>query len=158
MQKHFASPVEEVVLAGIEVRGGLVIVGRLHILAVLLIDLPEEVAQLAGVLDLHQFKDHAPGRVSLAEEEIGHGEIVAIVVSVRTDLVGALQIRLRLRQLSRLNVELGQIVVGVVIPGLQLDGFAELLGRQFGLPRAHQGGAQVDASFGQFGLDLRRRS
>ena len=50
MEKHLASPVEQVVLAGIEMSGGFIVIGRFHVFAVLLVDLAEQVVQFARVL------------------------------------------------------------------------------------------------------------
>ncbi len=47
MQQHLAAPCEQVLLTGFEMRGSFVIIGRGHELAILLVDLTEQIVQLA---------------------------------------------------------------------------------------------------------------
>ena len=149
MEKHFASPVEEIVFAGIEVCGGFEVVRRLHIFAVLLVDLAEQVVQLPRVFQLDQVVDDLARLVALAEQEIGHGQIVAVVVGAGIDLLGLFEVGLGFGNLSRLNVELAQVVVGVVARGLQRECLAELLAGQIGFAGMREARAQVGPCLGQ---------
>ena len=80
MQKEFASPVEQVLFAGIEMSGSFKLVCRLQKLAVLLVDLAEKIVQFPGVLlpqgDLHSL----PRLVKPSAQKGGLSQIVAVVV------------------------------------------------------------------------------
>ena len=67
MEKHFASPIKNVVLAGIEVGGRFIVIGRFDEFPVFLIDLAEQVAQLSRVFELDQRIDDLASLVSLAK-------------------------------------------------------------------------------------------
>ena len=62
-----------------------------------------------------------------AGEQISLGQIVAIVVGRRSDALRLFEKRDCVGDLSGLDVELAQVVVGVVVVRLQFERFAELL-------------------------------
>ena len=71
MEKQFASPIEEVVLAGVQVSRGLKLVGRRDVLFVFLFDLAEQVVQFAGVLGWQNALHQLPCLGKPSGEEIG---------------------------------------------------------------------------------------
>jgi hypothetical protein len=101
--------------------------------------------------------DDLARRLTLVEKKIRHRQVIPIVVGVGMDSECLLEIGLPFGDFAGLDVELTEVVVGVVVPGLELRGFSELFGGQLGLARARQRGAQVDAGFSEFGLDLHGR-
>src|SRR4030095_9400658 len=70
MQKQLTTPVEKIVFAGGEVRRGLELSGRGYEVAVLLLDLREQVMQLGSVLQFDQGLHGAPCVFQTASDEI----------------------------------------------------------------------------------------
>ena len=61
----------------------LVFVRRFHKLSILLVDLAQQIVQLPRILFLYQALDNLPRLVKLSEQEIGHRQIVAVVIRSR---------------------------------------------------------------------------
>ena len=106
MEKHLASPIEQIVFAGIEVSCRLEVVCGVNKLAVFLVDLAEQVVQFAGVLFSSAIFDATCLLRETSEGKIGHRQIVAIVIGIGIDALCLLEKRLRFSDLSRLNVVL----------------------------------------------------
>ena len=80
MEKHLASPIEEVIFSWVEMCGGLEVVRRLDVLPILLIDLAEQVVKFSCVFQLNERLRPAASLVSLAEQKIRHRKIVSVFV------------------------------------------------------------------------------
>ena len=104
VQKHLASPVEEVVLGWVQMGGRLVFVRRIDKLSILLVDLCEQVVQLAGVFLFRQLTDNLPPFIQSPEQKVGHGQIVAVVVRIGFCPVCPCKQRLRFGHLTRFRI------------------------------------------------------
>src|SRR6266478_846225 len=114
-------------LAGIEVRSQFVFVGGCNEFAVFFFHFAKEVVQLGGVLLLQETLKKLASISEASSDNVGERQIVAVVVRVGLDALGLLQIRSGRGDLSASDVQLAKVVIGVVIPGLELKRFLELL-------------------------------
>ena len=156
MEKQLASPIEEVVVAGVQVSGGLELVDCRDELSVFLFYLAEQVVQLAGVLDWQDALHKFPRIGETRGEEIRQRQIVAVVVRGRVDALRLFEQRAGLRNLAGLNVELAQIVIGVVILGFQFERLAKLFAGQPGLSRMEERRRKIFPRGSRSGLDANR--
>ena len=154
VKKHLASPIEQVVLSGIEVCCSLEVVGGRDKLAVFLVDLAEQIVQFAGVVRLQDLLCHLPCFGKPSQEEVRHRQVVAIFVGIGLDALCLLEKRLRFSNLSDLNVVLTQISVRVETLWFQLQCLEELFSCQSGLARVKKAGSQVCSSDCRVGLQL----
>ena len=83
VKKQLASPVEQVVFGGIDVCGGLKVVGGRDKFAVLLVDLAEQVVQFAGIFVFQHGSAPLPCLGKPPEEKVCHRQVVAIIVRSR---------------------------------------------------------------------------
>ena len=60
VKKHLASPIKQIVLAGIDMSSGFELIFRFNKLAVFLVDLAKQIVQFSGVLLLRNRLGHLP--------------------------------------------------------------------------------------------------
>ena len=80
MQQKLVSPIEDVLLTRVHVRGDLKFIGRRHIVPRLLFRLAKQIMELCGVLIAQQFPNLAGGVREVACFEIRQRQIVTIYV------------------------------------------------------------------------------
>ena len=110
---------------------------------VFLFDLAQQVVQFRGVLFFEQALNEPPCLGEPPGEKVSQRQIVAVVVGRRVDALRPFEKRERIGDLSGLNVELAQIMVGEESPRFQIQRLAELLSGQFGLPGMRKARRQI---------------
>ena len=93
MEKKFASPVEQVALAGVGMCGDFVFVGRDHELSIFFFDLAQQIVQFRCVFQFQQFMDQLARIRQPPRNDVSQGQIVAVVVGGRIDPLGLLEIK-----------------------------------------------------------------
>src|SRR5579885_3523517 len=108
MKKKLAAPIEEIAFAWLHVRGLFVFIDGGDELSLLLFDLRQKVVQFRGIFALQKLLDEEPGVVQPSGKEIGEGEIVAVVVGARIDLLCLFQVRNGLCELPGADIKLAK--------------------------------------------------
>ena len=143
VEKELTSPVEQVALAGIHVRGDFVFICGRHEFAVFLFHFSQQVVQFRSVFSLQEMLEQLPGVGEPAGLNVSQGQVVAVIVGSRIDLLSLFEERSGLGDFPSANVGFTQVVVGIKAPRLKLDGFLELLGGEIELSQAGQIGGEV---------------
>src|SRR6266576_1139186 len=146
MQQQFPTPIENIALARVHVRGLFELGHRDQIVFGPLFNLSEETVKLRRIVDLKELFHLASGFIKVARLFVGQGKVVSVVVGAGIRFLGALKIRERFRQLVVLDVKLSQVMVGIVASRFELDNLAEFRFRFRVLMEAHQVGGERGTS------------
>ena len=120
------TPVEEVFLAGIHVRGPLILLGGGGQFSGTLLDVAEQVVQLADILAAQQPRHLGSGLVQLSGLEQRTRQVVANLVARGIERLGAPEVRQRRTDLAFLQVERGQHMASVEAVGMALHAIQQL--------------------------------
>jgi len=110
--EQVVAPVEQVILGRLEARGALVVARRRDMIADRLVDVAEQVVERARLLDRQHPPRLVARRVDPPGLEVRHREVVAVRQVRRVEIARALEVRDGIRHAPRLEIELGERVVG----------------------------------------------
>src|SRR5712691_382409 len=127
VQQQLAAPIEKVALAWIEVRRQFVLVGGCDELAVFFFDLSEQVVQLSRIFLLQEALKQLASVSEAAGDNVGERQIVAVVVRSGIDALRLLEIPRGGGDFSGAHVQFAEVVVGIIVPRLELQRLLELL-------------------------------
>ena len=89
-------------------------------------------------------------------QKIGLGKIVAVVVGAGVDLLRLLEQRARLGNFFGLDIELTEVMVGIVVVRRQLERFAELFAGELGVSVVKERRRKVGVGSGRIWLQSNR--
>jgi len=93
-------------------------------------DLTEKIVKLSGIFLLRDALDKLSRFAEPPSEEVGKGQVVAVVIGSRMDLLRLFEERYRLWEFSGLEIKLSQIVIRLKIIRLQGESLTKLLFRR----------------------------
>ncbi len=126
-------------------RSQLVFVCGCNEFAVFFFHFAKEVVQLGGVLLLQESLKKLASVSEASSNDVGERQIVAVVVRVGLDALGLLEIRRCRGHLSGADVKLAEVVIGVVVPRLELEGFLEFSFGRLQLSQLHKIDGEIHA-------------
>jgi len=125
VKQELRAPVEHILFVGIHARCLLVLRCRRNIVPRLFFDVAEKAMEFCRVPQSDQLLELLAGFVKSLGLLQSQGQVIPIVVSRGIDFLGTLQERNSTVNFSRFNVELAEIVIGIVALRFHSDEFLE---------------------------------
>src|SRR5208337_3403057 len=136
VNQKFAAPVKDIVFTRLHVRRDLQFIGGSHKFAVFFFHLTQKIVEFGRVLPFDKVLDQLASITKAPRGEVGKRQIVAVVIRGWINPLRALEKRNGLWDLVGADVELSEVVAGLIFPRRQRGRLFELLLRQGKLVQA----------------------